>query len=193
MSSRAAAAVWLVLLTVVTASLWWIDRREGWDAVFAPAAAPEDDGREHRATSVFALDSTKDGDTVLCCLLGHPSHGARLLMFTADGWTRRIPAAEALIGQSVFWSAALFPDGRKLLVAGRAGLARVDLLSGETSPLATTVVPLEGAKVAIAPDGCTLAVALPTETVLLDAAEGTERARLPTPDEAVATVVFSPD
>ena len=190
-----AVSLWLVPLTVVVALLWRIDRRAGWDSVFAPAAAPENACREQRATSVFALDSTADGDMVLCCLRGHlSSRAVPLLIFAADGQTRRVPAAEALIGQTVFWSAALFPDGTSLLVAGGpAGLARVDLLSGKISPLAATVVPPESAKLAIAPDGSTLAVALPSETVLLDAAEGTERVRLPTPGAAVATVVFSPD
>jgi len=195
MSSRvAAASIWIVPLTVVIASLCWIDRRAGWDAVFTPAAAPEGDGREQRATSVFTLDRTADGDTVLCCLRGDLSHGAPLLILAADGQTRRIPAAEALIGQTVLWSAALFPDGTSLLVAaGPAGLARVDLVSGEVSPLGTTVVPPEGAKVAIAPDGGTLAVTLPNETVLLDAAAGTELGRLSVPGEDVSTMVFSPD
>src|SRR5262249_9606146 len=175
MNSRAAAVpLWLVPLIVIVASLWWIDSRAGWDVVFAPAAAPEFDGREHRDTSVFALDSTADGDTLLCCLRGHLSHRAPLLIFAADGQSRRIPAGEPLSRQPVLWSAALFPDGTSLLVAGGpAGLARVDLLSGEISPLAATVVPQEGAKLAIAPDGSTLAVALPSETVLLDAVEGT--------------------
>src|SRR5262245_12325655 len=135
-----------------------------------------------------------DGDILLCCLRGHLSHRAPLLIFAADGQSRRIPAAEAIIRRTVLWSAALFPDGTSLLVAGgRAGLARVDLLSGEISPLAATVVPPDAAKLAIAPDGSTLAVALPSETMLLDAAQGTERVRLPTPGRAVATVVFSPD
>ena len=191
MSSRAvAASLWVVPLIVVVAWLWRIDRRVEWDAVFAPAAAPEDDGREQRATSVFALDSSADGDTMLVCLRGH---AVPLLIFAADGQTRRIPAAEALIGQTLFWSAALSPDGRSLVVAGvPAGVARVDLLSGEVWPLATTVTPPEGTKLAIAPDGSTLAATLPGETVLLDAAEGTELGRLPAPGEDVATLVFSP-
>jgi hypothetical protein len=190
-----AVSLWLVPLTVVVALLWRIDRRAGWDSVFAPAAAPENACREQRATSVFALDSTADGDMVLCCLRGHlSSRAVPLLIFAADGQTRRVPAAEALIGQTVFWSAALFPDGTSLLVAGGpAGLARVDLQSGAVAPLAMTVVPPEGTKLAIAPDGCTLAIALPGETVLLDAARGTERARLPTPNDTVAMVNFSPD
>jgi WD40 repeat protein len=195
MSSRAAAvSQWLVPLIVVVASLWWIDKRAGWDAVFAPAAAPKGDGREQHAMSVFALDSTADGDTMLCCLRGDLSHGARLLIFAADGQKRRLPAAEALIGQTVFWSAALFPDGTRLVVAGGpAGLARVDLLSGEVAPLPAAFVPPECTRLAISPDGSILAVALPSETVLLDATKWTERARLPNPDDAVAEVVFSPD
>ena len=79
MSSRAAAvSLWLVPLIVIVASLWWIDSRAGWDVVFAPAAAPEFDGPEHRETSVFALDSSADGDTLLCCLRGQLSRGAPL-------------------------------------------------------------------------------------------------------------------
>jgi WD40 repeat protein len=194
MSSRAAAALWLIPLTIVVGSLSCIDRRVGWDSVFAPAAAPEDDGREQRAISVFGLDSSADGDTMLCCRRGHLGRGAPLVIFAADGQPRRIPAAEARIGQSVFWSAALFPDGRSLVVGGGpAGLARVDLQSGVVAPLATTVVPPPDTRLAISPDGCTLAVALPGETLLLDAAAGTERVRLPTPGAAIAAVVFSPD
>src|SRR5262249_36168306 len=98
MYSRAAAvSLWLVPLVAIAASVWWIDSRGGWDPVLAPAAAPEADGREHRHTSVFALDSTPDGDTLLCCLRGDLSHGAPLLIFDADGQSRRVPAAEAII------------------------------------------------------------------------------------------------
>jgi WD40 repeat protein len=195
MSSRAAAvSLWLVPLTFIVASLSWIDRRAGWDAVFAPAAAPEGDGRERLDTTVFALDSSADGDTVLVGLRGHLRHGAPLLIFAADGRTQRIPAAETFIGKNVFWNAALFPDGWSLLVAGGpAGLARVDLGSGKISPLATSLVPPPCARLAIAPDGRTLAVELRGETVLLDAAEWTERARLPAPGAGVVALVFSPD
>jgi WD40 repeat protein len=80
-----------------------------------------------------------------------------------------------------------------MVVGVPAGLARVDLLSGEVSPLATTVAPPEGTKLAIAPDGSTLAVTLPGETVILDAAEGTELGRLAAPGQDVSTMVFSPD
>jgi hypothetical protein len=192
MSSRAAAALWLVLLTVVVASLWWIDRREGWDAVFAPAAAPESNGREHNATSVFTFDCTEDGETVLG-LRGHPQ-GAPLLIIGADGHRRRIPSAEAFIGQSVIWSAALFPDGTSLLVAVEpAGVARVDLSSGKVSPLLTNVVLASPPRLAISANGGTVAVALPGEMLLLDAADGTVRARLPAAGAVVAAVVFSPD
>src|SRR5262249_11591692 len=96
MSSRvAAASLWLVPLTVVVALLWRIDGRVGWDAALAPAAAPEDNGREQRAASVFGLDSSADGDTMLCCRRGQLGRGAPLVMFAADGQPRRLPAAEA--------------------------------------------------------------------------------------------------
>jgi hypothetical protein len=195
MSSRIAAAlVWLIPVTLIVGSCWWIDRRAGWDAVFAPAAAPESDRRERRDTTVFAVDSSADGEKMLVCLRGHLSHGAPLLIFAADGQARRIPAAEAFISRTVLWNAALFPDGGSLLVAGGpAGLARIDLRSGKISPLARAPILEEGARVVIARDGQTLAVELPDEIVLLDAAAGTERARLPAPGADVTDVVFSPD
>jgi hypothetical protein len=195
MSSRAAAvSLCLVPLTVIVASCWWIDRRAGWDAVFAPAAAQEGDGRERRDTSVFTLDSSADGDTVLCCLRGHLSHGAPLLIFDADGRRQRIPAAETFISRTVLWNAALFPDGKSLVVGGGpAGLARVDLRSGKIAPLAASLVLRQGARMAIAPDSQTLAVELPGEIVLLNAAAGTERARLPAPGADLSSMVFSPD
>src|SRR5262245_7920768 len=118
MLSRAAAvSLWIVPLAVVVVLLWRIDRRVGWDAAFTPAAAPEDDGREQRAPSVFGVDSSANGEFWIGVRRGNLGQGAPLLIFSADGQTRRIPAAETIIGRTVFWSAALFPDGASLLVA----------------------------------------------------------------------------
>jgi WD40 repeat protein len=195
MSARLATFLfWLAPVVALSGSILWVGPRTVWREMFMASADPEEDVGECCVTSVFTLDHSAEGGTVLCGLRGTGTNEASLLVWTDVGAQRRVPAAESMIAQDVFWHAALFPDGQSLLVGGpNAGISRVDLQSGgmtlvrsaDSSATMTTLV--------VAPCGRLFAVGRGADVLVFDAQNGQERLRLSGPASSVADIAFSID
>lgn len=185
---------WLVTLATLTGSTFWIEPRTAWRDVFTASSNSASDDPECPMTSVFALDSSADGATVLCCVRGEGAEVSPLLIWTDDRAMRRVPAANPLISRDLFWQADLFPDGESLLVAGpSSGIARVDLHSGEATLVRLADAPTAVTRLAIAPCGRKFAVGRGAEVLVCDAIDGSERMRLRSPSSSIADIAFSTD
>ncbi|HTI52355.1 MAG TPA: hypothetical protein VL475_15435 [Planctomycetaceae bacterium] len=163
-----------------------------WRNALVASAPAEGTEPERILTSVFALDSSSDGRTVVACLRGDAAVMSPLLIRRDNGPTLRIPAAESLITNSLFFKAAMFPAGESLLVAAfPSGVSRLDLDSGESRLLRSLAGPAAPTALAIAPDGRMFALAQQDQVLLCDTADGTERTLLQLPNGDVTDIDFS--
>jgi WD40 repeat protein/serine/threonine protein kinase/Flp pilus assembly protein TadD len=179
-----------------------------WSLAFSPDGKTLASGDQQQGLKLWDVASGKERKTLP---LGTADTPVKSLAFTADGKTLAVASLDITLWdvatgelratlpggtsrQDAFSSVAISPDAKTIAGGGTQGFVRLWILDGDNWREGTTLPGHHwGPRLAISPDGQTLATGAHRNLKLWDLATGKERTEFLGHKDIILSVAFSPD